>query len=107
MLSLSSKWRKLFTKFRCRNSKLPVVSGIFVNTPKEDRICTHCNCGDIGDEFHYIFKCEFFNEERRKCLKRYFIHHVSAYKMNILFQSSGKQLLDLCKFIEVITQTIN
>ena len=106
LLRLPAKWRKLFTKFRCRNSKLPIVSGIFVNTPKEERLCTLCNCGDIGDEFHYIFNCQTFVEQRRKFLKRYFIHHVSAYKMNILFKSSGKQLIELCKFIKEITQIV-
>ena len=30
-----------------------------VNVPK-------CDLNEIGDQFHYIFRCNFFNDDRRK-----------------------------------------
>ena len=42
------------SKFRCRNSKIPVVTLRYRDTRTlyEDRICPSCNIGAIGDEFH-------------------------------------------------------
>ena len=48
-------------KFRTANHKLPIETGRWDNTPHEDRKCILCDKNDIGDEFHYIFKCPFFS----------------------------------------------
>ena len=58
-------------KIRTSNHKLPVqfYSGNIVFKPREERKCTICGSGDVGDEMHYILHCEAFNEERKKnCL---------------------------------------
>jgi hypothetical protein len=102
LTQLSPKIRVAYTKFRCRNTKLPIVSGIYNNIPKEDRVCTLCNSNDKGDEFHYIFECVELKNEREVLLKSYFWHHPSTFKMNMLFNSSGRQLVKLCKFIRHI-----
>jgi hypothetical protein len=31
-------------------------------------ICDICNLNNIGDEFHYLFECTFFEHERKKLL---------------------------------------
>ena len=33
---------------------------------RENRKCLLCNSGDIGDEFHYIFMCSVFNDDRKQ-----------------------------------------
>jgi hypothetical protein len=48
------------SKFRITNHKLPVENGRWKNIARENRICPLCNNGDIGDEFHYLFKCQYF-----------------------------------------------
>lgn len=41
-----------FCRFRTCNHHLPIESGRWLNIPRQDRICPHCNLKDLGDEFH-------------------------------------------------------
>ena len=52
------------------NTKM--YSGILSYLPYEDRLCTKCLSADIGDEFHYVFRCPFFllNPEKKKKKKK-------------------------------------
>jgi hypothetical protein len=45
--------------------KLPVENGRWENIARENRICPLCNNGEIGDEFHYLFKCQYFGNQRK------------------------------------------
>lgn len=91
------------TKFRLRNSKIPVVSGTFFNIDYDDRICKLCNANLIGDEFHYLFECNHFDNARKKFLDNYFFSNPNTIKMNHLFNSTDKQILiSLSKFISLI-----
>ena len=47
-------------RFITTNNNLPVNILRYVDVERMDRICTKCNLGDTGDEFHYIFICPFF-----------------------------------------------
>ena len=60
ILEYNISHRIVFTKFRCRNSKLPIETGSHNNVPRELRICLKCNSNTIRDEFHYLFVCSFF-----------------------------------------------
>ena len=55
------------SKFRCRNSKIPVVvlAQAHRNINYENRICPLCNTGEIGDEFHYILQCPTYHLLRK------------------------------------------
>ena len=100
---LSPKLRNIFTRFRCRNiSKLPVEAGCYVNIDLSERNCHKCGSNDIGDEFHYLFTCTFFTNERRKFIKSYFHKHPSIIKFEQLMKSNGKDLVKLCKFMSFI-----
>jgi hypothetical protein len=99
---LPCKWRKLFTKFRCRNFKLPIETGIFQNIPREDRICSLCNANQIGDEYHFLLQCTSLSDERERLLKKYFCKYPSTFKFAQLLSSCGNKLYDLCKFIECL-----
>ena len=52
--------RKSKTRFRCRNSKPPIVLGSFCVISRDRRICTSCHNRSIGDEYHYLFECGHF-----------------------------------------------
>lgn len=102
LLELPHKYRKTFCLFRCRNHKLPVESSIY-NPVIESNKCTLCNNFDTGDEFHYIFKCDYFLNERKQYLRKCYWKNPSCIKYYNLMNSSGrKELLDLCKFIHII-----
>ena len=61
---LPNKQVKILTAFRTRNHRLPVELGRWSSIPLSERICLLCN-SEIGDEFHYIFKCPHFSESRK------------------------------------------
>ena len=39
-------------------------------TARENRICPLCNNGKIGDQFHYLFKCQYFGNKRKNYIKK-------------------------------------
>ena len=92
-------------KFRCRSHKLPVCKDRFNNLPFTELVCPLCNVRDIGDEFHYLLKCPYFNEERSRYVqKNKRITNTLLFK-NILSNDDPKYLKSLCKFLRIIMST--
>ena len=81
--------RNMITKFRCSNIKLPIETGRWSNTPREERICHLCNVG-VGTEFHFLFECTSADVQRLRCkfTPIYCTRYAKIYKM--------KGLLSLC-----------
>ena len=105
----------LIFKLRTANHKLPVETSRWERSARNERtarnernarneqLCPLCNIRDIGDEFHYIFKCSFFDQERMKFLKPYFLTRPSMYKLGQLVQTSNEGMLKkLCIFLKII-----
>ena len=104
-IKLPSQYMYAICKFKCANHKLPIVIGRYTGVALDNRICTLCNLSEIGDEFHYLFKCSFFNEDRFKYVKRYYYSQPNTHKMTQLFNAtSNKEILNLGKFIYNIIQ---
>lgn len=98
--------RIMVTKFRCRNHKLPVETGAYLCLERSKRVCTLCISGEIGDEFHYLFKCKHFSRKRAECIKNYYTHRPNTIKYYDLFNhSTKKQLIGLAKFIITIMKS--
>ena len=92
-------------QFKCANSKIPVIMGRYSNKPLNDRTCTLCDSNVLGDEFHSLFQCPKFHDERITYIKRYIYQYPNVPKMNYLFnKSNNKELLKLAKFIYIIMQ---
>lgn len=92
-------------KFRTSNHKLPIEIGRWENIPLNERQCTLCN-SDIGDEFHYLFKCNHFAAERNTYIKQYFYKRPNIIKFNELMSTSNKvTLTKLSKFVNIIMKT--
>ena len=107
--NLSSNLRITYTRFRShfrsRNfSKLPVVSGSYLNISLANRLCDKCDSVSIGDEFHYLLECNFFSDKRKSFVKKYFYNNPSTIKFCQLFNSSGRELINLCKFLFYISK---
>ena len=84
---------------------MPIVTGRYQNIPVDDRKCTLCEQNDIGDEFHYLLECPFFQEDRVRYIKRFYYTHPNMDKMNKLFnETSNKDMFKLSKFIYIIIQ---
>ena len=89
----------IFTRFRCRNFNIPVEKGSYFNIPLASRTCDLCGADDIGDEFHYLFTCRFFCNERKKSFKQYYFHNPSVHTLCNLLNSKGHDLLNVCRFL--------
>ena len=48
--------RNAITKLRISAHNLPIETGRYTNTPREDRICPLCKVG-VGNELHYLLEC--------------------------------------------------
>ena len=90
-------------KFRTSNHKLPVEVGRWKNTHYADRKCSLCNKNDIGDEFHYLLTCPFFQADRCYLFKSFFYRRPNILKLKALLTSTNKKVLsNLSKFVKII-----
>ena len=62
------KHRNALTRLRISAHNLPIERGRYLRppTPVNERLCTKCNDGCIGDEFHFLMECSMLNNERQK-----------------------------------------
>ena len=103
---LPNKQVKILTAFRTRNHRLPVKLGRWTSTPLSERICFFCN-SEIGDEFHYIFKCPHFAESRKLYIRPFYTRHPNTLKFNLLMNGKNEALLkDLCKYLQIVMQAV-
>ena len=83
-----------FTRYRCGNSKIPVVLGRHINSPIDECICHLCNSTDIGDEYHYIMKCKFFETDRRNLIPVYYLRSPNTTMFELLFSTENRTNLN-------------
>jgi hypothetical protein len=87
---LNDKDNLTLSKFRTTNHKLPVENGRWKNIARENRICPLCNNGEIGDEFHYLFKCQYFSNQRKIYIKKNIRINPNIIKYKLLMTSTSK-----------------
>ena len=105
LLSLPSQYMFALCKFKCVNHKLPIVTGRYEGLSIDERICTLCDTLEVGDEFHFLYNCTYFNDLRSRCLKRYYYTHPNMEKTKQLFNVTNKrELLNLAKFIYQVVE---
>ena len=89
-------------KFRCRNSKLPVVIGQYNNVTVNNRLCTLCDSHFVGDEFHYLLECSFFSDLRKKYIPNGYYIRPNIFKFAQLLQSKDQYMLTrVCIFVKI------
>lgn len=105
LLRLNPTQRLYITKLRLSNIKFPVETGRWRNVQRDNRICTKCNSGEVGSEFHYLFICQYPDilEKRLKHIPRYYINNPSETKMiGLLKYCHNKLLINLASFVKQI-----
>jgi len=92
-----------FLKFRCKNSKLPVVLGQYNNVTVNDRLFTLCDSHFVGDVFHYLLECSFFSDLKKKYIPSGYYIRPNIFKFAQLFQSKDQYMLSgVCIFVKNI-----
>ena len=105
LTKLNKKQYLPILKFRTSNHKLPVEIGRWENTPLDERKCNICSKHDIGDEFHHLFVCNYFQAERKQFLKSYYYKRPNVIKFkDLLCTDNVKDLTQLSKFVNIILQ---
>lgn len=96
--------RKILCRFRTGNHRLPITESRYEEGGRgvDLTICKLCQLADLCDEYHVLFVCKFFDEQRKKHIKKYFYNRPNSLKMHALFNSNMKQLSQLAKFIKII-----
>ena len=90
--------RKYFTKFTCRNHRLPIEAvRVRSQVLRDMRVCQFCKTDihhvHVGDEFHYLLCCVHFEEESRKYIEaKYYIRPSTIYLQEIFKQVKGEKL---------------
>ena len=91
------------TKFRTSNHNLPIETGRWKNIERADRLCTLCECEDVGDEYHYLFICNYFKQSRKTYLKPYYYTRPNTLQFQQFFNTRNSlEYHNLCKFIKLI-----
>jgi hypothetical protein len=71
---------------RCLSNNFPIDTGRIFNIDKSERYCNLCNVSELGEEFHYLFKCTFFNNVRAKFLPRNICNNPNVFKNGWIHQ---------------------
>ena len=92
------------TRFITTNNDLPVNVQRYEDIERRDRIC---DLIDIGDDFHYLFICPYFVNERNELIPRKFTRRPNLLTFQQLMNCEDKKsLLKLKHFIGLITKAL-
>jgi hypothetical protein len=100
---LPSDLRMYLCKFRCLST---IETGRFFNIDRSERHCNLCNVNELGDGFHYLCKCTFFNNVRAKFLPRNICNNPNVLKFKELMNTSDLfTLTGIAKFCKIAIKT--
>lgn len=100
---LSPFYVQRLINFRMCNNHLPVEKLRWADIARNDRICNICNLRDIGDEFHYLFKCTHFSQLRRRLIPETYLRGINCFNFNALMNTKEENTLyQLGKFLDHI-----
>ena len=95
--------RRALCRFRTGSHTLPVAKSRYVaGGGGVDANCKLCTSHEVCDEFHVIFVCKYFEEHRKKYLKKKYLVRPNTQKMYTLFNANVKETANLAKFIRYI-----
>ena len=106
---LSSSLRTSMCRFRTRCHNLPVSYDRFKPCDASKKLCPLCDDDVLGDEYHYIFNCKYFQEERSQLIpKKYLEKYPNFDKFVELFLDDNFETASkLAKFCRKIIKTFN
>jgi len=94
------KYRIALSRLRVSSHRLAIESGRWrkpESVPFDQRVCSLCNV--LEDEFHFVLKCEKYNELRSRYIKKYYWNHPSMEKfIQLLKDENSKVIRNLAVF---------
>jgi len=105
--------RRSLARFRCRSSYLPLNKSKFfskdVDTSNADQWdrCVLCHKNDLGDDFHYLFVCPFFNHFRKMYIDKKYWDRPNTFSLSNLFGSKNIDTLKkLSRFVNIVMEEL-
>ena len=104
LLLLDDSHKFNIAKFRMRVHHLPITNNRFSQDENVDVTCPLCCSGSTGNEYHYLFECNYFSESRTKMLP----HHIQNYQVNSsskwydIFNSDRETLQKVARFVKIV-----
>ena len=92
-VKLPTSLANFYCRFRSMNHRLPIEYGRFFRVERAKRKCKLCNNGDIGDEYHYLFVCDFFKRDRSLHIPLYFRRQPNTIKLKELMGAEDVDIL--------------
>ena len=103
LVQLENKDRINLARFRCRSNQLPINNNRFEEGTYSDLFCHLCSENAIGDEYHYLFSCVFFKEERKRLIGAPYMVNPNTLKMKeVLVCDNLRDLKKLVHFISIV-----
>ena len=97
----------LLCRFRNSNHRLPIEIGRWQNINRENRVCNLCQGRELGEEFHYLFECTKFVQDRTRLIPQNYRCSPNTVKYCALMCSNYvAELSKLCKFIRIVNSKV-
>ena len=95
--------RKPLIDYRLCNNKLPIETGRLANIDQNLRKCKLCNSGTVGDEFHYVMECCFFDFDMKIFLLNTNKKTATCITYSNSFNDTNtRRLRRLCNFLKIV-----
>ena len=96
---------KTMSKWRCRDHHLPINNGRYGPCPQEDLLCNMCSMGEIGDESHFLLRCNAFTTSRKIYLHTKYMNSSNASHIKEIMSCNSKhEMLQLSRFVNEIME---
>ena len=103
LLKLNKREYINMAHYRTNNFFLPIETGRWEGIDLLDRKCNLCNNNQIGDEYHYLLECPFFDQDRNKYIPQYYHRYPDALKYKQLMTDQNIILLkNTSNFMRII-----
>ena len=105
--NLEDKDKFTLCRFRTSNHKLPIEVGRWRRVDRENRFCHLCLGRELGDEFHYLFECSSFANERNLYISSRYRNRPNVIKYNSMMSSDSVPVLSkICKFLRIVNKRV-
>ena len=86
------KFRHSLAQIRTRHHDLEIERGRYRNIPRNQRLCRIC-LDTVEDEYHFILRCNGYNDIRNTYLPYKFYNPPSLHKFNLLMSSQSANII--------------
>ncbi len=105
LVELSKYNRMYITKLRTGFNQLPFIIDRHRQISREERYCTKCDVGQVGDEFHVLLQCQSQDivQLGNTYVLEYYLIRLNHYNFAELVQRKNTELItNFAQFIKCL-----